>query len=151
MPASVCLLTISATAERMRTSSAVRSTGTPSSLANIARIRSSGRGRLPVWVVRKRLTPYAISSSHTAVRTLEIKALRLRFCQACISATTGTIGTIGRRELALTKPTGFLINVSRAEIVDEAALYDALSERSIAGAALDVWYRYPRDAGPIDP
>ena len=46
------------------------------------------------------------------------------------------------------KPTAFLINVARAEIVDENALYEALSERSIAGAALDVWYRYPRDTGP---
>ena len=34
--------------------SAAGSTGTPSSFANIMRIRSSGRGRLPVWVVRKR-------------------------------------------------------------------------------------------------
>jgi phosphoglycerate dehydrogenase-like enzyme len=35
--------------------------------------------------------------------------------------------------------------------VDEAALYDALSQRTIAGAALDVWYRYPREAGPAAP
>jgi hypothetical protein len=37
-----------ATAVLIRAASAARSTGTPSSLANIARIRSSGRGRLPV-------------------------------------------------------------------------------------------------------
>jgi phosphoglycerate dehydrogenase-like enzyme len=49
------------------------------------------------------------------------------------------------------KPSAFLINVARAEIVDEAALYDALSQRTIAGAALDVWYRYPREAGPTAP
>ena len=42
-------------------------------------------------------------------------------------------------------------NVARAEIVDEGALYDALSRRSIAGAALDVWYRYPREVGPAAP
>jgi phosphoglycerate dehydrogenase-like enzyme len=51
----------------------------------------------------------------------------------------------------LMKSTAFLINVSRAEIVDEDALYDALAERSIAGAALDVWYRYPRESGPTPP
>ena len=45
------------------------------------------------------------------------------------------------------KPSAFLINVARAEIVDEDALYDALSRRSIAGAALDAWYRYPREPG----
>ena len=43
-----------ATAARTRESSAARSTGTPSSLAYIIRMRSSGRGRLPVCVVRKR-------------------------------------------------------------------------------------------------
>src|SRR5271166_3640230 len=54
MPASTCFSTTAATADRMRALSAVASTGTPSSLANIARTRSSGRGRLPVCVVRKR-------------------------------------------------------------------------------------------------
>jgi phosphoglycerate dehydrogenase-like enzyme len=48
----------------------------------------------------------------------------------------------------LMKRTAFLINVARAEIVDEDALYEALAERSIAGAALDVWYRYPARPGP---
>jgi phosphoglycerate dehydrogenase-like enzyme len=62
-----------------------------------------------------------------------------------------TVGWIGRRELDLMKPDAFLINVARAEIVDENALYDALSRRSIGGAALDVWYRYPREVGPAAP
>jgi len=43
------------------------------------------------------------------------------------------------------------INVARAEIVDEDALYRALVDKRIAGAALDVWYRYPKDAGPTPP
>jgi phosphoglycerate dehydrogenase-like enzyme len=62
-------------------------------------------------------------------------------------ATPETTGRIGYRELGLMKPSAFLINVARAEIVDEDALYVALSRRSIAGAALDVWYRYPREPG----
>ncbi len=45
------------------------------------------------------------------------------------------------------KPTAVLINVARAEIVDEAALYRALTGGTIAGAILDVWYRYPTDEG----
>jgi phosphoglycerate dehydrogenase-like enzyme len=45
------------------------------------------------------------------------------------------------------KRSACLINVARAEIVDEAALYRALASGSIAGAALDVWYRYPTMAG----
>jgi phosphoglycerate dehydrogenase-like enzyme len=51
--------------------------------------------------------------------------------------------SIDRRRLGLMKSTAFLVNVSRAEIVDENALFDTLAQRSIAGAALDVWYRYP--------
>src|SRR4029453_7052588 len=63
MPASVCLRTTSATALRTRSASAGPSTGTPSSRANIMRIRSAGRGRLPVCVVRMRSTLRFISDS----------------------------------------------------------------------------------------
>jgi phosphoglycerate dehydrogenase-like enzyme len=66
-------------------------------------------------------------------------------------ATPDTIGCIDRRRLGLMKSTAFLINVSRAEIVEEDGLYEALARRSIAGAALDVWYRYPRQPGPTAP
>lgn len=57
--------------------------------------------------------------------------------------TEATRGLIGTAELAAMKTTGVLINVSRAEIVDEPALYEALSQERIGGAILDVWYRYP--------
>lgn len=60
--------------------------------------------------------------------------------------TEQTQGVIGAAELAAMKPTGVLINVSRAPIVDEAALFDALSRRVIGGAVLDVWYGYPTGA-----
>ena len=62
-----------------------------------------------------------------------------------------TRGLIQARELSLMKPTAVLVNVARAEIVDEDALYGALRERRIAGAALDVWYRYPTEPGPTFP
>src|SRR5271169_3674794 len=66
-------------------------------------------------------------------------------------ATPDTLGLIDRRRLGLMKSTAFLINVARAEIVDEEALYENLATRSIAGAALDVWYRYPGAAAPTPP
>lgn len=65
--------------------------------------------------------------------------------------TPATRRLLGERELAAMKPTAVLINVARAEIVDEDALYTALAERRIAAAALDVWYRYPSGPGPTLP
>ena len=55
-----------------------------------------------------------------------------------------TRGLIGPRELALMKPTAFLINTSRGPVVQEAALITALERRQIAGAALDVFEREPQ-------
>ncbi|HVH80368.1 MAG TPA: 2-hydroxyacid dehydrogenase [Stellaceae bacterium] len=68
-----------------------------------------------------------------------------------VPASPETIGWIGEAELRLMKPSAFLINVARAEIVDEDALFHALARSTIAGAALDVWYRYPRAPGLAAP
>lgn len=65
--------------------------------------------------------------------------------------TAATCGLLGARELALMKPSAWLLNPARAEIVDEDALYEALRARRIGGAALDVWYRYPSGPGPTFP
>ncbi len=54
-----------------------------------------------------------------------------------------TRGLIGERELGLMKPTAYLVNTSRGPIVDEGALVDALQNRTIAGAALDVFDEEP--------
>lgn len=50
-----------------------------------------------------------------------------------------TRGLIGANDLALMKPTAYLINTSRGPIVDEAALIDTLRNKRIAGAGLDVF------------
>jgi phosphoglycerate dehydrogenase-like enzyme len=62
-----------------------------------------------------------------------------------------TRGLLGARELGLMQPTAVLVNVARAEIVDELALYQALSDGTLGGAILDVWYRYPTSGAPTDP
>ena len=76
---------------------------------------------------------------------------RADYLAITLSLTEATRGLLGERELRLMNPTAVLVNVARAEIVDEAALYRALAERTIAGAALDVWYRYPTGPGPTFP
>jgi phosphoglycerate dehydrogenase-like enzyme len=68
-----------------------------------------------------------------------------------LSLSPETRGLIDARRLGLMKPLAYLINVARAEIVDERALYGALADGRLAGAALDVWYRYPTSAGNAAP
>lgn len=57
-----------------------------------------------------------------------------------------TRGLVGAAELARMKPTAYLVNTSRGPIVDEAALIEAVRERRIAGAAVDVYETEPLPA-----
>jgi len=57
-----------------------------------------------------------------------------------------TRGLVTARELALMKPTAYLINTSRGPIVEERALLDSLTNRKLAGAALDVYDEEPLPA-----
>jgi phosphoglycerate dehydrogenase-like enzyme len=106
---------------------------------------------MTVLAIRRDVTR---ADPHAHVRGPEALAdvlARADYLAITASLNAETRGLIGARELALMKPRAVLVNVSRAEIVDEDALYRALAERRLAAAALDVWYRYPSEPGPTPP
>jgi phosphoglycerate dehydrogenase-like enzyme len=71
-------------------------------------------------------------SKETLLRTADIVTIHVRLSER-------TTGLISGPELALLKPTAYLVNTSRGPIVDEAALIGALRAGRIAGAGLDVF------------
>ncbi len=60
-----------------------------------------------------------------------------------------TAGLIGEAELQQMKPTAIIINVARGGIIDESALANALNNKTIAGAALDVFSKEPLPSSPL--
>lgn len=61
--------------------------------------------------------------------------------------TEQTRGLLGRDQLALLRPTAYLVNVARGELIDPPALVEALQARRIAGAGLDVFAEEPLPPG----
>jgi len=60
-----------------------------------------------------------------------------------VPLTDATHHLVNAKRISIMKKTAYIINTSRGEIIDEDALYDALKEGNIAGAALDVFEKEP--------
>ncbi|MGY3299406.1 phosphogluconate 2-dehydrogenase [Pseudomonas sp. TE6288] len=76
-------------------------------------------------------------------RSLDALLAESDFVCLCLPLTGATQNLIGARELALMKPSAILVNISRGRVLDEAALLQALAERRIRGAGLDVFVQEP--------
>ncbi|MEY4532477.1 MAG: hypothetical protein RI926_246 [Actinomycetota bacterium] len=63
--------------------------------------------------------------------------------------TPETTGMISTKQLAAMKPTAYVINVARGGLIDEDALYEALTNNVIAGAGLDVFVSEPPTGSPL--
>jgi D-3-phosphoglycerate dehydrogenase len=71
------------------------------------------------------------------------------FISLHVPRTPQTVGMVDEKALSMMKPTAYIINVARGGIVDEEALYRALKEQRIAGAALDVFVEEPTTDSPL--
>jgi phosphoglycerate dehydrogenase-like enzyme len=70
------------------------------------------------------------------------------FVVLCTALGSETERLIDSCRLTLMKRSAFLINIARGAVVDEDAIYAALRDGGIGGAALDVWWQYPSAAEP---
>ncbi len=117
-----------------------------------------GLGRIGVAVARRarafsmtvvfhdqfRETPAEVGFSE--YREMETLLRESDFVSLHVNLRSETHHLLGREQLALMKPTAFLINTSRGQIVDQPALVEALQKGEIAGAALDVFEEEPLPA-----
>lgn len=94
-------------------------------------------------------TPEHAAEVGAVLVDLETMLREADFVCICCALTPQTRGLIGAQQLALMKESTFLVNVARGPIVDQAALTEALRERRIRGAGIDVFEQEPVD--PDDP
>lgn len=96
-------------------------------------LRRSWKGKSkPQPAPTRKYTPDKLHKFLGAVDTLII----------AVPQTEETAGMLGKEELKLLGSEGVLVNVARGAVIDQEALYKALAEKVIAGAAIDVWYEY---------
>ncbi|MFC2083092.1 D-2-hydroxyacid dehydrogenase [Candidatus Bipolaricaulota bacterium] len=112
------------------------------SIGRVVAARASGMGMRTVGFAS---TPRELSEFEMVygLDGLELFLPQLDVLVICLPLTEKTHGMFGAHQLSLLKNTAILVNVARGAIVDEEALIDALQERRIRAAILDVFDREP--------
>jgi glyoxylate/hydroxypyruvate/2-ketogluconate reductase len=116
--------------------------------AAVARRAALGFGMKVLYTNRTRneAAEHAYGAQRRALPELLAEA---DFVCTLVPLSDATHKLIGAAELRHMKPTAILINCGRGPVVDEGALIDALRERRILGAGLDVYENEPLEASPL--
>ena len=106
----------------------------------------TGAFRMEVWAYDPFVTAETLASDDVVLKKDMTEVVRTAdFLSLHVPLTEQTKGLMGSAQFELMKPGAFLINTSRGEVVQEAALVDALKNQKIAGAGLDVFENEPPD------
>jgi phosphoglycerate dehydrogenase-like enzyme len=113
-------------------------------------VRAAACGMRLLYTQRRRLDPRDEAHYGATYCTLEELLSTSDFISLNLPGNPTTRGIVGSRELALIKPGAVLVNISRADLIDRAALIDALRAGRLGGFATDVPYEEPgRDDDPL--
>lgn len=85
------------------------------------------------------ITKYSDDELHKFLEKIDILIV-------AVPLTSKTKGLLGKKELELLGSKGLLVTVARGEVIEEESFYQALKNKTIAGAAIDVWYDYRPEA-----
>src|ERR1700731_3877194 len=110
----------------------------------VARIGLAFGMKVIAW--SQNMTPQIAEAAGAALVTKDALCRQADVVTIHLILSKRTRGLVGAADLALMKPTSWLINTSRGSIVDDGALVQALTARTIAGAALDVFDTEPLPA-----
>ncbi|MZP28769.1 D-glycerate dehydrogenase [Heliobacterium undosum] len=106
--------------------------------------RAKGFDMKVIYYTRNRLSPELEREFNAEYLPLEDVLKQSDFLTFHVSYNPSMRHMIGARELHMMKPTAFLINAARGPLVEESALLEALRNKTIAGAALDVYEFEPK-------
>jgi phosphoglycerate dehydrogenase-like enzyme len=81
------------------------------------------------------VTKYTPDKLHEFLKDVDILII-------AVPLTSKTEGMIGKKELELLGSGGLVVNIGRGQVIDEESLYFALKNKTVSGAAIDVWYNY---------